>query len=112
QQQCSGKAVNIRQFTCTTDRTFTSSSARTISLALSFNDRISTAVGDTVSSAIIRLPHRSSDPNWTAIKAATNLSSDGRLHLRHLNLLRPLGSGDLGRVFLCRLRDYDAANFA
>ncbi|XP_050908016.1 serine/threonine-protein kinase WAG1 [Lathyrus oleraceus] len=104
----------------TTDRTFTSSSARTSlartsSLALSFNDRLSTAsaaAGDTVSSAIIRRPHRSSDPNWTAIKAATNLSSDGRLHLRHLKLLRHLGSGDLGRVFLCRLRDYDGANFA
>ncbi|CAI8590832.1 unnamed protein product [Vicia faba] len=77
--------------------------------------RISTAsaaAGDTVSSAIIRRPHRSSDPNWTAIKAVTNLSSQGRLHLRHLNLLHHLGSGDLGRVFLCRLRDYDAANFA
>ncbi|CAJ2659363.1 unnamed protein product [Trifolium pratense] len=104
----------------TTDRTFTSSSARTSlartsSLALSFNDRLSTASAaatDTVSSAIIRRPHRSSDPNWTAIKAATNLSSDGRLHLRHLKLLRHLGSGDLGRVFLCRLRDYDGANFA
>ena len=103
----------------TTDRTFTSSSARTSlartsSLALSFNDRLSTAsvAGDTVSSAVIRRPHRSSDPNWTAIKAATNLSSDGRLHLRHLKLIRHLGSGDLGRVFLCRLRDYDGANFA
>ncbi|WJX94638.1 Serine/threonine-protein kinase wag1 [Trifolium repens] len=104
----------------TTDRTFTSSSARTSlartsSLALSFNDRLSTASAaatDTFSSAIIRRPHRSSDPNWTAIKAATNLSSDGRLHLRHLKLLRHLGSGDLGRVFLCRLRDYDGANFA
>ncbi|RHN74648.1 putative protein kinase AGC-RSK-2 family [Medicago truncatula] len=102
----------------TTERTFTSSArtslARTSSLALSFNDRLSTAstAGDTVSSAVIRRPHRSSDSNWTAIKAATNLSSDGRLHLRHLKLIRHLGSGDLGRVFLCRLRDYDGANFA
>ncbi|XP_058727456.1 serine/threonine-protein kinase WAG1-like [Vicia villosa] len=104
----------------TTDRTFTSSSARTSlartsSLALSFNDRLSTAsaaAGATLSSSITRRPHRSSDPNWTAIKAATNLSSDGRLHLRHIKLLRHLGSGDLGRVYLCRLRDYDGANFA
>ncbi|KAF7822516.1 serine/threonine-protein kinase WAG1-like [Senna tora] len=44
--------------------------------------------------------------------AATTLSSDGALHLRHLKLLRHLGTGNLGRVFLCRLRDYDHANFA
>ncbi|XP_057459009.1 serine/threonine-protein kinase WAG1-like [Lotus japonicus] len=104
----------------TTDHTFTSSSARTSlartsSLALSFNDRLSTATAyatDTASAAVTRRPHRSSDPHWSAIKAATTLSSDGRLHLRHLKLLRHVGSGNLGRVFLCRLRDYDGANFA
>ncbi|XP_061371526.1 serine/threonine-protein kinase WAG1-like [Gastrolobium bilobum] len=102
----------------TTDRTFTSSSARTslartssLTLTLSFNDRLSTASA-TAYSTVNRRPHRSSDPHWSAIKAATNLSSDGRLHLRHLKLLRHLGSGNLGRVFLCRLRDYDGANFA
>ncbi|KAK7243971.1 hypothetical protein RIF29_38786 [Crotalaria pallida] len=102
----------------TTDRTFASSSARTSlarsSLTLSFNDRLSTASATAAdsSTAVIRRPHRSSDPHWSAIKAATTLSSDGRLHLRHLKLLRHLGTGNLGRVFLCRLRDYDGANFA
>ncbi|KAL5159817.1 Serine/threonine-protein kinase WAG1 [Glycine soja] len=101
----------------TTDRTTTSaraSLARTSSLTLSFNDRLSTfsAAENTTAAVTNRLPHRSADPNWSAIQAAVNLSSDGRLHLRHLKLLRHLGSGNLGRVFLCRLRDYDGAHFA
>ncbi|KAK7272669.1 hypothetical protein RJT34_29413 [Clitoria ternatea] len=98
----------------TTDRTSPRTSlARTSSLTLSFNDRLSTAAAAAASSSIIpRRPHRSSDPHWSAIQAATALSSDGRLHLRHLKLLRHLGSGNLGRVFLCCLRDYDGANFA
>ncbi|XP_010254561.1 PREDICTED: serine/threonine-protein kinase WAG1-like [Nelumbo nucifera] len=88
-----------------TDRTFTSSSARS-SLTLSFKgSRLSSSAGT-------GRPHRKSDPHWTAIKAATNLSSDGSLHLRHLKLIRHIGSGNLGRVFLCRLKDYDGANFA
>ncbi|XP_010462276.1 PREDICTED: serine/threonine-protein kinase WAG1-like [Camelina sativa] len=95
----------------TTDRTFTSSSARSSlarsSLTLSFNDRLSTATtpSTTTSSAATTLHHRRYDPHWTAIRAATTLSSDRRLHLRHLKLVRHLGTGNLGRVFLCHLRD-------
>ncbi|CAN0891172.1 Serine/threonine-protein kinase WAG1 [Linum grandiflorum] len=93
-------------FTSTvTDRTFASSSARSSlarsSLNLSFNDRLST----TSSASYNSLHHRRSDPHWSAITTATNLSSDGRLHLRHLKLLRHLGAGNLGRVFLCKIRD-------
>ncbi|XP_050370285.1 serine/threonine-protein kinase WAG1-like [Argentina anserina] len=102
---------------CTTDRTFVSSSSARTSLArssltLSFNDRDSTtrhstATTETPATVPTALHHRKWDPHWTAIKAATNMSSDKALHLRHLKLLRHLGTGDLGRVFLCRLRDYD-----
>ncbi|CAN1841455.1 Serine/threonine-protein kinase WAG1 [Linum perenne] len=102
-------------FTSTvTDRTFASSSARSSlarsSLNLSFNDRLSTtssAVGapSSCSNSYDSLHHRRSDPHWSAIMTATNLSSDGRLHLRHLKLLRHLGAGNLGRVFLCKIRD-------
>ncbi|KAI5662159.1 hypothetical protein M9H77_21482 [Catharanthus roseus] len=102
--------------TTTTDRTL---SARTSlarsSLTLSFNESrlSSTSTATTISIPNLHSrPHRGNDPKWSAIKAATNLSSDGTLHLRHLKLLRLLGSGNLGRVFLCRLRDYDHANFA
>ncbi|KAL2331142.1 hypothetical protein Fmac_018723 [Flemingia macrophylla] len=92
--------------TATTTTSARTSLTRTSSLTLSFNDRLS-------ESTLNRRPHRSSsDPLWSAIQAATTLSSDGRLHLRHLKLLRHLGSGNLGRVFLCRLRDCDGATFA
>ncbi|KAK1439711.1 hypothetical protein QVD17_05531 [Tagetes erecta] len=104
-----------------TTTTTTTTSARTSlarsSLSLSFNDstRISSVSVSTASTEIPNLhcrPHRRSDTNWSAIKAATNLSSDNTLHLHHLKLIRHVGSGNLGRVFLCRLRDNDHANFA
>ncbi|KAL7597822.1 serine/threonine-protein kinase WAG1 [Lactuca sativa] len=107
--------------TTTTTTTLASSSARSSlarsSLCLSFNEstRLSSASASTSSTAVPNLhsrPHRKSDANWSAIKAATNLSSDGILHLSHLKLVRLVGSGNLGRVFLCRLRDYEHANFA
>ncbi|PWA47050.1 protein kinase superfamily protein [Artemisia annua] len=107
-------------FTSCTNTTISSSSARSSlarsSLCLSFNEstRISSA-SVPQSSNIPNLhprPHRKSDPNWAAVNTAANLSSDGALHLRHLKLIRLVGSGNLGRVFLCRLRDYEHANFA
>ncbi|XP_023553017.1 serine/threonine-protein kinase WAG1-like [Cucurbita pepo subsp. pepo] len=99
----------------TTDRTFASSSARTSlarsSLTLSFNEsRLAAAAA--AAAAVNHRPHHHSDPHWSAIKAATALSSDGHLHLRHLKLVRHLGTGNLGRVFLCHLRDNDHASFA
>uniref|UniRef100_A0AB38Z7K0 non-specific serine/threonine protein kinase n=1 Tax=Paeonia suffruticosa TaxID=45171 RepID=A0AB38Z7K0_PAESU len=103
----------------TTDHTFASSSARSSltrsSLNLSFNEsRLSTTTTTTTNNTPLHdRPHRKSDPHWSAIKAATALSSDGSLHLSHLKLVRHLGSGNLGRVFLCRLKDCDhGSNFA
>ncbi|PIN12783.1 putative serine/threonine protein kinase [Handroanthus impetiginosus] len=104
--------------TATTDRTLSArSSLARSSLTLSFNEsHLSTASGTTPSTAVPNShhrPHRRHDnPNWAAVNAAITLSSDGALHLRHLKLLRLVGAGNLGRVFLCRLRDYDHANFA
>ncbi|XP_057460268.1 serine/threonine-protein kinase WAG1-like [Actinidia eriantha] len=98
---------------CTTTATSARSSLARSSLTLSFNEsRLSTTSSTTATTAVHHRPHRRSDPHWSAIKAAATLSSDGLLHLRHLKLVRRLGSGNLGRVFLCRLRDYDHANFA
>ncbi|KAF9610439.1 hypothetical protein IFM89_022403 [Coptis chinensis] len=89
-----------------TERTFASSSARS-SLTLSFNESRLLH-----SSPLIHRPHRKSDPHWSYIHAATNLSQDGTLQLPHLKLVRHLGSGNLGRVFLCRLKDFEGSNFA
>ncbi|XP_019158739.1 PREDICTED: serine/threonine-protein kinase WAG1 [Ipomoea nil] len=101
----------------TTDRTLSArSSLARSSLTLSFNERLSaTSTAGNPSSNIPNLhsrPHRKHGSNWSAIKAAATLSSDGALHLRHLKLHRLVGSGNLGRVFLCRLRDYEHSDFA
>ncbi|XP_042492865.1 serine/threonine-protein kinase WAG1-like [Macadamia integrifolia] len=94
--------------TSTDRRTFTSSSARS-SLTLSFNEsRLST----TTTNSGARHHQIRSNPHWSAINAATNLSSDGSLRLHHLKLIRHIGTGNLGRVFLCRIKDYDGDNFA
>ncbi|CAN8303171.1 unnamed protein product [Cochlearia groenlandica] len=117
--------LSFSSSSATTDRTFASSSARSSlarsSLTLSFNDRLSstattpsTTTTSSSSSAAKTLHQRRYDPHWESIKAATTLSSDGKLHLRHLKLVRHLGTGNLGRVFLCNLRDFpnSAAGFA
>ncbi|KAK8527614.1 hypothetical protein V6N13_085432 [Hibiscus sabdariffa] len=49
------------------------------------------------------------DPRFAAIKAAVG---DGNLQLSHLELIRHLGTGNHGRVFLCQLKDHDGAAFA
>ncbi|PIN14413.1 putative serine/threonine protein kinase [Handroanthus impetiginosus] len=109
--------LSFTSVTSATTLSARSSLARS-SLTLSFNEsRLSTASTTTTPSTAVpnlhHRPHRRHDnPNWAAIKAVTTLSSDGALHLHHLKLLRLVGSGNLGRVFLCRLRDYDHANFA
>ncbi|XP_068657062.1 serine/threonine-protein kinase WAG1-like [Aristolochia californica] len=86
-----------------TDRTFASSSARS---SLSVADPIR------VLSEGQRRRHSESDPRWLAIVAAINISSHGVLQLHHLKLLRRLGSGNLGRVFHCQLKDFEDADFA
>ncbi|XP_020588367.1 serine/threonine-protein kinase WAG1-like, partial [Phalaenopsis equestris] len=58
------------------------------------------------------LPHRRLDPHWSALRATSNLSPDSSLHLRHLKLLRHIGSGNLARVFHCRLHGFDHLDFA
>nr|XP_010919072.1 serine/threonine-protein kinase WAG1 [Elaeis guineensis] len=92
------------------DHSFTSSASST-SFATTFSGRSSLSLPSFSSSSALRaLPHRRSDPHWSAVRAASNLSPDGSLHLRHLRLLRHLGSGNLARVFHCRLRGFDASD--
>lgn len=46
-------------------------------------------------------PHRSSDAAWAAIRS----HGAARLGPKDFKLLRRIGSGDIGNVYLCRLRD-------
>ncbi|KAJ4765837.1 Protein kinase superfamily protein [Rhynchospora pubera] len=50
-------------------------------------------------------PHKSTQAEWEAIKLIRSVNPTGRVGLEHFMLVRRLGSGDLGNVYLCRLRD-------
>ncbi|XP_008794475.2 protein kinase PINOID-like [Phoenix dactylifera] len=52
-------------------------------------------------SGLATKPHRSSDPAWAAIRSRL----PARLGARDFKLIRRIGSGDLGTVYLCRLRE-------
>ncbi|KAM0937260.1 putative protein kinase AGC-RSK-2 family [Dioscorea sansibarensis] len=60
---------------------------------------VSTAAAAAAAAGIARKPHRASDPAWEAIR-----SHSSRLGPRDFKLLRRIGSGDIGTVYLCRLR--------
>lgn len=50
-------------------------------------------------------PHKSNDMGWEAIQALR--TRDGAVGLSHFKLLRRLGCGDIGSVYLCELRGTD-----
>ncbi|KAG0567577.1 hypothetical protein KC19_7G145000 [Ceratodon purpureus] len=50
-------------------------------------------------------PHKSNDMGWEAIQALR--ARDGTVGLSHFKLLRRLGCGDIGSVYLCELRGTD-----
>ncbi|KAI3675760.1 hypothetical protein L1987_85353 [Smallanthus sonchifolius] len=52
-------------------------------------------------SSNISKPHKSNDSRWEAIQAVR--SKDGALGLNHFRLLKRLGGGDIGSVYLCEL---------
>lgn len=84
--------------------TFSSSSSSFTSSTTSCSDR---------TDLIRPHPHRRSDPHWSAIRAAAALSPDGSLHLHQLKIIKQLGSGNLARVFHCRLvGDSPSSDFA
>ncbi|KAK3002418.1 hypothetical protein RJ639_022316 [Escallonia herrerae] len=56
-------------------------------------------------------PHRSSDSSWQAIKSALLRRTTG-LNFRDFSLVRQIGSGDIGKVYLCRLRSSEGCFYA
>lgn len=59
-------------------------------------------------------PHRSSDSSVQAIRSATfrRKNSGGGLGFRDFSLIRPIGSGDIGKVYLCRLKSDESCYYA
>ena len=60
------------------------------------------AVLDLPSGHLPSKPHRSSDPAWAAIRSR---GLPANLGPRDFKLVRRIGSGDIGTVYLCHLRD-------
>lgn len=48
-------------------------------------------------------PHKANQASWEAMRRLR--SSKGQVGLDHFRLLRRLGSGDLGNVYLCQIRN-------
>ncbi|CAN6449532.1 unnamed protein product [Victoria cruziana] len=92
-------SFNSRSSCSDSDRTSVSSSRSSISLSEIRH-----------SSAGIRQHHHCDDPLWSPIKSVT--LQDGGVDIRHLELIRQLGSGDVGRVFLCNLKGFEQAKYA
>ncbi|KDP32368.1 hypothetical protein JCGZ_13293 [Jatropha curcas] len=71
---------------------------------LSFGSRRS-SVSVTSESSIssTQKPHKANQAAWEAIKRLQ--IANGRVGLDHFRLLRRLGSGDLGNVYLCQIRN-------
>ena len=84
------------------NRNFTKSfsSSSSITSSCSFSPRTSLDDGRQLLSLPSRKPHRSSDPAWAVFRS---LGDD--VSPRDFKLVRRLGSGDIGTVYLCRLRD-------
>ncbi|KAJ4950754.1 hypothetical protein NE237_027586 [Protea cynaroides] len=55
-----------------------------------------------LSSAGVQKPHKANQVAWEAMKRLRG--EKGRVGLDHFRLLRRLGSGDIGNVYLCQLR--------
>lgn len=61
---------------------------------------------DAAPATVASKPHRSSDPAWTAIKSRKVASGlDLSLGAKDFKLIRRIGSGDIGTVYLCKLRE-------
>ncbi|GLJ53871.1 hypothetical protein SUGI_1150500 [Cryptomeria japonica] len=62
----------------------------------------STRIGTGTTLVPVKPPHKANDAAWEAIESVRR--RDGGVGLKHFKLVRRLGSGDIGNVFLCQLR--------
>ncbi|KAA8523037.1 hypothetical protein F0562_009460 [Nyssa sinensis] len=73
---------------------------------LSFGSRSSISVcsyGSDTNFSNCHKPHKANQAPWEAMKRLR--SEKGRVGLDHFRLLRRLGSGDIGNVYLCQIRN-------
>nr|CAB3462628.1 unnamed protein product [Digitaria exilis] len=60
--------------------------------------------------ALSSRPHRAGDAAWAAIRAASTSAAGAPLGPRDFKLLRRVGGGDIGTVYLCRLRSFPSSS--
>ncbi|MCL7028167.1 hypothetical protein MKW94_024492 [Papaver nudicaule] len=53
----------------------------------------------------IHKPHKANQVAWEAMKKLRGLQQNGQLGLDHFRLVRRVGSGDIGNVYVCQLRN-------
>lgn len=68
---------------------------------LSFGSRSSASVCSSAETS--HKPHKANQAAWEAMKRLRG--EKGRVGLEHFRLLRRLGSGDIGNVYLCQIRN-------
>ncbi|KAL1555766.1 protein kinase PINOID-like [Salvia divinorum] len=83
---------------CSSKSSMSSSDATTISHCASFSRLSFEMPSSSPEQQAALRPHRSSDSSFLAIRLKPNLS------FRDFSFVRQIGSGDIGRVYLCRLR--------
>ncbi|KAK4780459.1 hypothetical protein SAY87_016565 [Trapa incisa] len=74
------------------------SSRRTSSVSVS-----SSAATETASLSGSNKPHKANQVAWEAMRRLKS-TKGGRIGLDHFRLLRRVGSGDIGNVYLCQIR--------
>ncbi|RZC92021.1 hypothetical protein C5167_027907 [Papaver somniferum] len=79
---------------------------------MSFGSRNSVSVSSTSFGDYnnIHKPHKANQVAWEAMKKLRGLQQNGQLGLDHFRLVRRVGSGDIGNVYVCQLRNNPAAD--
>ncbi|GLJ43601.1 hypothetical protein SUGI_0907460 [Cryptomeria japonica] len=58
----------------------------------------------------VNKPHKANNAAWEAVRAVR--CEEGPIGLNHLLLGKKVGSGDIGKVYMCRLRGFNGCDYA
>ncbi|KAH9297561.1 hypothetical protein KI387_029243, partial [Taxus chinensis] len=91
----SESSVSSSSFSCVSSSLGLSSARSSIS-----NDKPATSLPCNANK-----PHKANDAAWEAMRAVR--CQDGPIGLSHFRLLKKVGSGDIGKVYMCQLRGFE-----
>ncbi|KNA24575.1 hypothetical protein SOVF_014480 [Spinacia oleracea] len=99
-----------QESSCSSSITIPDSSHSWMSLNLNLNlstlslSRRSSFSSSSISSPSTK-PHKAQQVGWEAIKGLRRQVAGGRVGLEHFKILKRVGGGDLGNVYLCQIRN-------